>query len=186
MKKIIAIAAVIVLLLPLLSLTAFAAVDNDATGWDVLDGIGNFFRDLRAQIKSSLSTIGDFFGNLITAISNAVESLLNGIVRLFVPHKNYFSSVNASLRSALAIKFGGFNYLTNYLGNGFSKLSAKHDIDKLLTVTFPRGHILNGMSFNLLSYIPYFATVARPALSGFVMLITVLFCYSRIKEMINT
>lgn len=176
-KKVIVSVLIVALLLPLLSFAVFAA-DEDGGFWDIVDSIWNSARGI-------LDGIGDFFSNLIKAIGNAVNALLNGIKRLFIPHDDYFPRFQNKIFDSFNKKFGGIIYISNYLKNKFSNISSYKKSSGILTLKFPKGTFFVGNSLNLLSYADYFFPLIRSVLTGFVTLLTVAFCYQRVRALIK-
>lgn len=167
----------VLVLVHLLAMPVFAASDDSGTGWDIVASIGNFFGDLITTIVDMAKAIGDF-------IFSGIEFLLDGLQKLFIPSDGYFDRLIDRIYTAFEKKFGNVLALANYLKNQFSGLRVYKG--NLFVLKFPKDHLFGGREINLLSGGEDIANLIRGALSGFVMLSTVAFCYKRVVAMINT
>lgn len=198
-NKFIAVILITALLLTMLPLTAFAAND-DGSGFnlfDILDGIGGFFRDIGnnlsdgfnktvTAIKTGISYIADGIGKIISSIGNAVAALLDGLKRLFVPSKDYFPRAQEQLQNAINKKLGGILSLIGYIKTRFSNLSAAPNSSSMFVIEFPNGHMFAGTKIDLLMRIRNIIPLFRFLLSGLMVIATTVFSYRRVKSMINT
>lgn len=169
MRRAAAVVLLLALLVPAMTLNAFAASDGDGVGlWDILDGIGSFF---------------DW---VVDSIGNAVIALLDGLKALFIPQTDYFPRVQKRLQDKLGERFGGLLSSMKYLRERFAALKAYPGLNKEFTVKFPKGHLLGGVSVNLIKDVPAVIAMVRGAFSGFVVLLTAAFAYRKITAFINT
>lgn len=197
-KKRLAVVIVVVFIVFLaLTLSVFAAADSVGGGfslWNLLDGLGGFFRDL-------INSIGGFFVNLISAlknaanfivdavlsvvkaIGNAIGFLLSGLKALFIPSKESFSKFRDDILTRYDDKFGSVFSALNYLKIRFGMLTAKSGLTESFKIIFPRGSFLYGISIDLLAS-PYDVIMfIRGCLTGFYCLSTGLICYHKVIAM---
>lgn len=178
MKRISLFVVIILILVQLLTFSVFAAdADASGSGWNVIDSIGNFFSDLIKTIVNLGKSIYEF-------ILKGVDYLLTGLKKLFIPRNDYFDKMTDRVYAAFEKKFGGFLSLAKYLKESFTNIRAFNG--NLFVVKFPKNHFFGGVNLDILSGSGGFADMVRGALSGFVMLCTVSFCYRKVISMINT
>lgn len=175
-------AAVLVLALVVsLSLTLFASASSDSVGggfslWNLLDGLGGFFRDL-------INSIGGFFKGLLTAIGNAISFLLSGLKFLLIPSKESFSNFRDEILTTFDKKFGSVFSALNYLDARFQNLEAYSGLRNIFKITFPKGSFLYGVSINLIGDSIDFLIFIRVCLTGLCCLVTALICYHKVIAM---
>jgi hypothetical protein len=182
-----------------LTVTAFASTDGIGSGfslWNLLDGLGGFFRDLInsigrfianiiSAIKNGFNAALDAMAKIIKAIGNAINSLLSGIKWLFVPSKESFSKFRDDILSSFDKKFGSVFSALNYLNTRFKNLSAKSDLPEIFKITFPKSSFLYGVSINLLSSPLPVLQFIRICMTGFCCLITAISCYHMVIGMVE-
>lgn len=200
-KRLVVVSSVVLVAACILSVTAFAAVPGSvSTGfdlWDLLDGLGGFFRDL-------INYIGRFIANVISAIKNATNAVLNAISKiikaigegisyilsglkyLFIPSKESFTSFRDDILTRFDKKFGSVFSALSYLNNRFRGLGAKRDLRETFKVTFPDNSFLRGLSIDFLSVAAPVLAFFRFCITGFVCLETALMCYNKAISMVNT
>jgi len=115
-----------------------------------------------------------------------LEALLDGIKYLFIPDSDYFIRLWEVLHDGFSAKFGGIFSIVTYLGERFTSMRAYNGLESLFTLRFPKGSLFGGISINLIGDSLNVLTMIRGAFSGFIVLLTVAFCYRKITSMINT
>jgi hypothetical protein len=195
MKKLIVIIIVIALLIPITALPVYAApvmaievpdlfgVIGDALS-NIWDNLGGFFQPIIDSISSGLAVIGSFFADIGRAITNAVKALLNGIYNLFVPREDMLESLTGEIQKRFTQKFSAILGLSTYLKNRFSNIGVANTTN-LFTINLPATQISQGYSINLLRYISQYLPIIRAAFTSFISLLTVAFCYKKVKEVVN-
>jgi|GEM_PF-2423360 len=168
-RRAVALVALVLVVCQLLTLGVYA-VDGDGWGlWDILDGIGDFFRDL------------------FDVIANAVKALLDGLKYLFIPRADYFTRLWQRIHGRFSEKFGFIASLILDLGERFGRMKAyQGGVEQLFVLRFPAGHLLGSASVNLLDGAFGVIEMIRGALSGSVVVITTLICYKKVIGMINS
>jgi len=126
------------------------------------------------------------FRNLFKLLNDFLGALLDGIKYLFIPHSDYFTRLWKVLHSGFSEKFGGITSIVNYLGDRFASMKTYNGLESLFTLRFPKGSLLGGISIDLIEGGLNVLTMIRGAFSGFIVLLTVAYCYRKITSMINT
>lgn len=172
-------AAILLVLVLLIGLTVPVAAADDEPGFlgGAMNAIANFFRSLIEAIKDLGRTIKDW-------LIKAMEYLLKGLKTLFIPKDDFFPRIQERLNTAVKNKFGGILSMGNYLKTKFSKLKAYQG--ELFTIKFPVGHLLGGISMDIMQGADGMLGMVRGALSGFLAFATAIYAYHRVKEMIDT
>lgn len=132
------------------------------------------------------SAIGDFFAGIFRAIWNAVKWLLDGLKALFIPRNDFFPRAFQRMSDKLSEKLGGLLGMGTYLRQRFAELRSYRGLSDSFVLRFPRGHILDGASVDLLKGSAGVLSMIRGACSGLVMLMTFAFCYRKVHQFINT
>ncbi len=167
MKRKISVITIAFVLMLTLSVTAFASSGNDDT-FNILDGIGGFFRDM------------------INGIGEGISYLLDGIKRLFVPEKETFSKFRDNILNKFDEKFGSLFSAVKYLQERFSDLRGKSGMDEVFKIVFPRSSFMSGSTLNLLPFMAPVLAFVKLVATGGLCLFTFLTFYHRILDMINT
>lgn len=165
--------AVTLITIMFLSVTASAAENVS------VNGLSGLFGRVISSIGNGINKVGTF-------ISNAVNALLEGLKRLFIPSSDFFERSFKDINSIMAKKFGAFKGSIDYLTDRFKKLKDYNDTSGLFTLEFPKNHILSGLSGNILSGFSSFVKLLRNIFTGTIMLTTVFFVYKRIRILLKT
>lgn len=198
-KRLAAVVAVMLIISCVLTMNVFASVDGVGGGfslWNLLDGIGGFFRDLINAVGGffedvilALKYLGnailDGFVKIVKAIGNAIGYLLSGIKWLFVPSKESFSNFRDDILTRFDKKFGSVFSALNYLNTRFGSLEAKSDLYDTFKITFPKESFLYGLSINLLSSPLPVLMFYKFCLTGLCCLVTALMCCQKVIAMVK-
>lgn len=162
-----------------LTLSVFAASDSVGGGfslWNLLDGLGGFFRDL-------INAIGGLISSIISALGKAISFLLSGLKALFIPSKESFSNFRDEILTRFDDKFGSVFSSLNYLSTRFGTLTAKSGLTESFKITFPRNSFLYGLSIDFLAS-PYDVIMfIRFCFTGFYCLSTAFIIYNKVNAM---
>lgn len=163
-------AALLALLLVVLVAAPVSAADDDDEGW---------------WLTSLLSGIGSFFSSLLDGLKSLGTMILDGLKALFIPRDSYFTDVFERISNKFSEKFGGILSMGNELSSRFSSMQA-YNMDNMFVAEFPKDHLLNGGRVNLIAGLSDVLPMLRGALSGFLVLITAMFCYRKVVDQVNS
>lgn len=199
-KKHLAVALTVALVTALLlTMVSFASVDGVGGGfslWNLLDGLGGFFRDtinaiggffanMISALKNAANALLDAITKVISAISNAISWLLSGLKTLFIPSKESFSNFRDDILTTYDKKFGSVFSALDYLDTRFKGLEANDKYLEPFNITFPKGSFLSGLTVNLIeNTMPVFSFI-RVCMTGLCCLVTALICYRKVIAMVN-
>lgn len=184
--KTITITLLVLSLILVMSIPVYATSSSvENFGEFILDGERGFFQSIVDSIGGAVGAVGRFITDIGKTIAKAVNWILDGIYNLFVPREGYFDNFLQRIQRRFHSKFGNILSLSEYLRSRFAGLRSNRNNSSLLSIRFPNNDYFYG-SFNLLGAITNYIPMIRGAFTGMITLMTVSYCYKRVKEVINT